>query len=93
MTQIHSFKEFLKTLIARGKQKEQKPVQSNKNAEAFKLNQKFSLSIIGIANSVELFKGEVGKGGTMQVARQSCADTSNDEQEEEVKGQEGYLLR
>ena len=39
------------------------------NLAAFQNNNTYALSIIGIANSVELFKGEVGKGGTMQAVR------------------------
>ena len=38
----------------------------------------FSLSIIGIANSVELFKGEIGKGGSISATRQGQKEESKD---------------
>ena len=47
-------------------------VKSRKRVEVDKPmtnNSTYSLSIIGIANSVELFKGEIGKGGTMHVRK------------------------
>ena len=90
MAPVHSFREFLKELISRGRQKESQKVAadtlskslSRKRLEATNAKVKglngiegekktFSLSIVGIANSVELFKGEVGKGGSMQAVRQS----------------------
>lgn len=92
MAPVHSFREFLKELISRGRQKDSQKVAadalskslSRKREEATNAKVKglkgiesekrtFSLSIVGIANSVELFKGEVGKGGSMQAVRQSQA--------------------
>ena len=43
-------------------------------------NLQYSLSIIGIANSIELFTGEVGKGGKMDVS-QVEPDSLQDEEE------------
>ena len=96
MAPVHSFREFLRTLINRGRQKDESGQMVNNgtensasskslsrkrveaaNAKAKKgvilgegkSQRSFSLSIVGIANSVELFKGEVGKGGSMQATR------------------------
>mmetsp|Transcript_11559 Transcript_11559/g.15630 ORF Transcript_11559/g.15630 Transcript_11559/m.15630 type:complete len:82 (+) Transcript_11559:917-1162(+) len=77
MAQEHNFREFLKTLIARGERKDYLANKgarslSRKRVEAEVIRQQaYSMTIIGIANSVELFKGEVGKGGSMQAMRKS----------------------
>ena len=116
MAPVHSFREFLKELISRGRQKDSQKVAddtlakslSRKRVEATNSKVKgltgiesekraFSLSIVGIANSVELFKGEVGKGGSMQAVRQSQATCEVTEDEEEkgsgVDEDASYLLR
>ena len=51
------------------------------------------MSIIGVANSVELFKGEVGKGGSMQAVRSMNDETLLDQEEVKGAGTEGMLLR